>query len=216
MSSSPWLILGIEQTSDKDAIRAAYDAERAKLDISMNISAFARLTEAREKALFLASEMQREATAAPVVENPPIPADEGLTQTAEQTPAEPEYGASIAALNAPRITLIRLIAARAQQRQSPPDQNRLVVGRAQDRAPRPVPVSYVDPAVDEPMRQGEYYPSDAYEHQPGAAFLQRYRLDKFGVWWLGGIFSCWRFVATLILATIRMAGYRHPHPHRLR
>ena len=57
-----WAKLGIASTSDKDAIHAAYAAKRAELDAeAMRISAFAELTEAREKALFLASEMQREA-----------------------------------------------------------------------------------------------------------------------------------------------------------
>lgn len=56
-----WEKLGIASTSDKDAIHAAYAAKRAELDAqAMRISAFAELTEAREKALFLASELQRE------------------------------------------------------------------------------------------------------------------------------------------------------------
>lgn len=56
-----WGALGIARTSDKDAIRAAYDAKRAELDAqAMRISAFAELTEAREKALFIASELLRE------------------------------------------------------------------------------------------------------------------------------------------------------------
>ncbi|MEM7666920.1 MAG: hypothetical protein AAF250_13770 [Pseudomonadota bacterium] len=56
----PWSALGIAETVDKAAIRAAYDAKRAELDAeAMRISAFAELTEAREKALFLASELLR-------------------------------------------------------------------------------------------------------------------------------------------------------------
>lgn len=61
MADWPWSALGIGETSDKEAIRAAYAARKAELDKAMQISAFARLTEAREKALFLASEMLREA-----------------------------------------------------------------------------------------------------------------------------------------------------------
>ncbi len=57
-----WAKLGIAPTCDKDVIHAAYAAKRAQLDAeAMRISAFAELTEAREKALFLASELQREA-----------------------------------------------------------------------------------------------------------------------------------------------------------
>jgi len=56
----PWSALGISETTDKAAIHAAYDAKRAELDAeAMRISAFAKLTEAREKALFLASELLR-------------------------------------------------------------------------------------------------------------------------------------------------------------
>ena len=61
MADWPWSALGIGETSDKEAIRAAYGARKADLDKAMQISAFARLTEAREKALFLASEMLRAA-----------------------------------------------------------------------------------------------------------------------------------------------------------
>lgn len=57
-----WEKLGIARTSDKDAIYAAYAVKRAELDAqAMRISAFAELTEAREKALFVASQLQREA-----------------------------------------------------------------------------------------------------------------------------------------------------------
>ena len=61
MADWPWSDLGIAETSDKEAIRAAYAARKADLDKGMQISAFARLTEAREKALFLASEKLRTA-----------------------------------------------------------------------------------------------------------------------------------------------------------
>ena len=57
----PWSALGIAETADKDAIRAAYEVARASLDGSGSISAYADLTAAREKALFLASELQRQA-----------------------------------------------------------------------------------------------------------------------------------------------------------
>lgn len=57
----PWSALGIEKTTDKAAIHAAYAQKRAALDSeTMRISAFAELTEAREKALFLASELRRD------------------------------------------------------------------------------------------------------------------------------------------------------------
>ncbi|MDP4573661.1 hypothetical protein Q9K02_00730 [Qipengyuania sp. G39] len=61
MAEWPWSALGIGETSDKEAIRTAYAAQKAELNKAMQISAFARLTEAREKALFLASEMLRAA-----------------------------------------------------------------------------------------------------------------------------------------------------------
>ena len=61
MADWPWSALGIGETSDKEAIRGAYAARKADLVKAMQISAFARLTEAREKALFLASEMLRAA-----------------------------------------------------------------------------------------------------------------------------------------------------------
>ena len=79
----PWSALGIAETSDKNAIRAAYDAKREALDGGGSISAFADLTAAREKALFFASELQREAgrSAEAEVDTSPPPAD---------APAEPE------------------------------------------------------------------------------------------------------------------------------
>ncbi|MDJ0979553.1 MAG: hypothetical protein QNI87_13580 [Erythrobacter sp.] len=58
----PWSALGLKETSDRNAIQAAYAARKALLNAqAMRISAFAELTEAREKALFLAAEMRREA-----------------------------------------------------------------------------------------------------------------------------------------------------------
>jgi hypothetical protein len=97
-----WAKLGIASTPDKDAIHAAYAAKRAELDAeAMRISAFAELTEAREKALFLASELQRDAersgeTSAsreaepseePVTEEaPPI----NVPEPPQEAPAEPE------------------------------------------------------------------------------------------------------------------------------
>ena len=81
MSGWPWSDLGIGETADKEAIRAAFAAKKAALDGSMQISAFARLTEAREKALFLASQLQRAAERGDegaagkpsVVAPPPVP-----------------------------------------------------------------------------------------------------------------------------------------------
>ena len=46
----PWSALGIGETADKDAIRAAYEAERTGLDGGGSISASADLTAAREVA----------------------------------------------------------------------------------------------------------------------------------------------------------------------
>ena len=91
-----WAKLGIASTSDKDAIHAAYAAKRAELDAeAMRISAFAELTEAREKALFLASELQREAersgnaSAADKVEPIEEPlAEEGPTVVVPELPQE--------------------------------------------------------------------------------------------------------------------------------
>ena len=59
MAVWPWTELGIGVTTDKEAIREAFADRRAALGGNLPISAYARLTEAREKALFLASEMQR-------------------------------------------------------------------------------------------------------------------------------------------------------------
>lgn len=42
-------------------MRAAYDARKAELDITMRIPAFACLTQARQKVLFKAEGIQREA-----------------------------------------------------------------------------------------------------------------------------------------------------------
>jgi len=84
--SWPWSALGIAETADRDAIHAAYAAQRARLDAqAMRISAFAELTEAREKALFLAAEMRREQERSGVVDEPvDIPEPE------PEAPAEPE------------------------------------------------------------------------------------------------------------------------------
>ena len=53
-SGWPSSALGIDETADKDVIRAAYVERRAGLGDGGSISAFADLTAAREKALFLA------------------------------------------------------------------------------------------------------------------------------------------------------------------
>ncbi|MEO0591870.1 MAG: hypothetical protein AAFZ11_15115 [Pseudomonadota bacterium] len=74
----PWSALGLEETADREAIHVAYARCRAQLDAeNMRISAFAELTEAREKALFLAAELRREAqrrgeTVSPAP-RPPLP-----------------------------------------------------------------------------------------------------------------------------------------------
>ncbi|MEL6238414.1 MAG: hypothetical protein AAFQ90_07445, partial [Pseudomonadota bacterium] len=82
--SWPWSALGLSETVDREAIHAAYAARRAELDsANMRISAFAELTEAREKALFFAAEKRREAARqGTVVETPSASA-------AEPPPAPP-------------------------------------------------------------------------------------------------------------------------------
>ncbi|MEO0641920.1 MAG: hypothetical protein AAFY47_00695 [Pseudomonadota bacterium] len=77
-SSWPWSDLGLGETVDREAIHAAYAARRAELDsANMRISAFAELTEAREKALFFAAEKRREAARrGTVVETPSASAPE--------------------------------------------------------------------------------------------------------------------------------------------
>lgn len=55
----PWNILGIDQTSDKGAIRRAYaDALRA-IDVDSDIAGYAELRRARDEALWLAAEAER-------------------------------------------------------------------------------------------------------------------------------------------------------------
>jgi len=56
----PWSALGIDPTADRETIYEAYATRKAALDAQvMRVSAFAELSEAREKALFLAAEMRR-------------------------------------------------------------------------------------------------------------------------------------------------------------
>ena len=92
MSEWPWSALGIAETADKDAIRAAYQDRRDALDRSMSISAFARLTEAREKALFLASEIDRAAQRGERLSDqlvPPAPPVAAATQAGGSVPEPP-------------------------------------------------------------------------------------------------------------------------------
>jgi len=56
MANWPWSELGIRETVDRDEIHAAYRKKIDRLNISSPISAFTRLSEAREKALFLAAQ----------------------------------------------------------------------------------------------------------------------------------------------------------------
>lgn len=92
----PWSALGIAPTADKAAIHAAHEAKRAELNAkAARISEFADLTAARGKALFLASEMQRESEregtadkVAPVVDEPAAPVE----AQPEPAPAEREPG----------------------------------------------------------------------------------------------------------------------------
>jgi len=84
-----WDKLGIGKTSDKDAIHAAYAAKRAELDAqAMRISAFAELTEAREKALFLASALQREEERSPETSPETSPEVGDLAEVDEAAGAE--------------------------------------------------------------------------------------------------------------------------------
>lgn len=55
----PWSELGISATASRDVIQAAYSKKLAKLDLSTPVSSFSRLSEAREKALFLAAQANR-------------------------------------------------------------------------------------------------------------------------------------------------------------
>ncbi len=87
----PWAALGLPETVDREAIHAAYAARRAELDsANMRISAFAELTEAREKALFLASEKRREAArSGEVKETPPAPPPRAPTAPPAPDPPAP-------------------------------------------------------------------------------------------------------------------------------
>lgn len=70
----PWSALGLAETTDREAIHAAYAARKAALDAQvMRVSAFAELSEAREKALFLAAEMRRAVERGEVSPPPPAP-----------------------------------------------------------------------------------------------------------------------------------------------
>ena len=56
MSAWPWSVLGIEATRDAGAVRKAYaDALRA-LDLDKEVRAYAQLRQARDEALWLASQ----------------------------------------------------------------------------------------------------------------------------------------------------------------
>ena len=156
MARWPWSELGIEETADKEAIRAAYTDRRAQLDLSMQISAYARLTEAREKALFLASELQRAAVrgdrgiagAARVVAPPPLPrAAPAPAPPSSEMPEAPEPEAA----EIPSLAL-------------DPEGD---AGDPPEPEPEPVRVAqvYVDPTVADEV------PAEAYEAEEG----NRYR-----------------------------------------
>ncbi|TMM48109.1 hypothetical protein [Qipengyuania marisflavi] len=133
MSKPPWSLLGIKPTSDKEAIHAAYRKQLEKLDLSTSISRFAKLTEAREKALFQAAEMRREtARGGPVeayaVQKPP----EAPALISESTPPPP------ASSVAPTPT----------QPRNPP----VTLRRSREGTePTAVPNTYVDPYYDQPL-----------------------------------------------------------------
>ena len=93
----PWSALGLTETSDREAIHAAYAARKAVLDAQvMRVSAFAELSEAREKALFLAAELRRSVERGeaeeppPPVITPPPPAPAPVPPPVEVDPRAPE------------------------------------------------------------------------------------------------------------------------------
>jgi len=90
----PWSSLGLAPTSDREAIHTAYTARKAVLDAQvMRVSAFAELSEAREKALFLAAEMRRAVKRGEEPEPVSLPSPPRgvvVAPSPEKAPAEPE------------------------------------------------------------------------------------------------------------------------------
>lgn len=208
----PWSELGIAETPDKAAIHAAYAERRAALDTSMRISAFAKLTEAREKALFLASEMRREAERrahaeeAAVeddvaveepeppspVETPDVPpSDEVLGPAPEAFPQDaPEP--DVTEPDEPSLPEPTTTAPPPAPAQPPVETPAADVDPPAPPASEPQTV-YVDPSYDNDWTppspsSGEQWSSDG---RP-TPFVERYELRKYGAWWVVGfLFLVW-------------------------
>ena len=190
----PWSALGIAETADKAAIRAAYDAKRAQLDAGGSISAFADLTAARGKALFLASEMQREAARKgqepldpqPAVPEPPAePEPEPEPEPELEPEPEPEEMWEPAGRFADETDILDTL---------PPDPHGFTSEEPYD--PAYAPIEDRDFAAPPHATLATAQPG---ESQPGGLedTIRRYSLNKYGAWWLGGFLLLLGFCAAI-------------------
>ena len=139
MADWPWSDLGIRETADKEAIREAFALRRAALGAGLPISAYAGLTEAREKALFLASEMQRESQRADR-------AATSETPTGSASPPEDRNASHSFGLSAP-----------TRPSSDPNSRNSVILKRLSFDEPEDRPATYVDPSYREETEGAHAY-----------------------------------------------------------
>ena len=116
----PWSVLGIAPTDDKNAIVQAYARQKADLPAAAPISVIAGLTEAREKALFIAAQQHKARSAdsydkstrqdgGSAADRRAVPSDAASPGPALTGPPQPARGAAASvALSSPEPTSIHL------------------------------------------------------------------------------------------------------------